>query len=191
MTDRNELRRRILAQRDRLPAAERAARSAAIAAALESLPEVAGAGVIFAFVAFRSEPATLPSIHRWLRQGKTVAVPRTTPGSHIEPRVLTDPEEQLAPGFCNILEPVREKTTGMDPQKIATVIVPGSVFDPAGGRLGYGGGYYDKFLAQDAPQAVRIGIAFELQVVERVPLLPHDQRIDLLVTEARIIRCRA
>ncbi len=188
--ERKALRRRILALRDAMPAAERAARSAAIAAALESLPEVAAAGVLLAFAAFRSEPATMPSIHRWLAAGKTVAVPRTVPGSHIEPRVITDPGNQLAPGFCGIPEPVAEKTAGIDPQDIAAVIVPGSVFDPGGGRLGYGGGYYDKFLAHQAPGAVRIAIAFDLQVVERVPLLPHDQPVDILVTESRVVRCR-
>ncbi len=187
---RTALRRRILRLRDQIPADERAAKSAAIAATLERLPAVASAGVIFAFVAYRSEPATLPLIRRWLRQGKTVAVPRTIPGSHIEPRLLTNPDAQLEPGFCSIPEPVIEKTTGIDPARIDTVIVPGSVFDPAGGRLGYGGGYYDKFLADQAPDALRIGIAFELQVVERVPLLPHDQRLDFLVTERRIIDCR-
>ncbi|MHB8809208.1 MAG: 5-formyltetrahydrofolate cyclo-ligase, partial [Desulfobulbaceae bacterium] len=59
-----------------------------------------------------------------------------------------------------------------------------------GGRLGYGGGYYDRFLALEAPQALRIALAFGLQVVEQVPVEPHDQLMDFVVTEANLYDCR-
>jgi 5-formyltetrahydrofolate cyclo-ligase len=66
--------------------------------------------------------------------------------------------------------------------------MPGSVFDLRGGRLGYGGGFYDRFLQTAAPQALRIGLAYDLQVVAAVPLQRHDQQLDYLVTETRTIR---
>ncbi|MCW5213519.1 hypothetical protein VU04_11495, partial [Desulfobulbus sp. TB] len=63
-------------------------------------------------------------------------------------------------------------------------------FDPLGGRLGYGGGYYDRFLTQDAPQAQRIGLAYTQQMVEQVPMEPHDQYMDMIITEEQVYQCR-
>ena len=62
-------------------------------------------------------------------------------------------------------------------------MLPGSVFDRAGNRLGYGAGFYDRFLAQEAPRAIRIGLGFSLQLVERLPALAHDIPMNQLITE--------
>ncbi|MBE0584168.1 MAG: 5-formyltetrahydrofolate cyclo-ligase, partial [Desulfofustis sp.] len=72
------------------------------------------------------------------------------------------------------------------PIDLDLIILPGSVFDRRGGRFGYGGGYYDRLLAQ-VPNATRIALAFELQVVDRLPLADHDELLDRIVTEQRII----
>ncbi|MCW5208768.1 hypothetical protein VU10_00855 [Desulfobulbus sp. US1] len=61
---------------------------------------------------------------------------------------------------------------------------------PLGGRLGYGGGYYDRFLTQDAPQARRIGLAYALQMVEQVPMEAHDQYMDMIITEQQAYACK-
>lgn len=84
-------------------------------------------------------------------------------------------------------EPDPEVSTGVCVSEIDVVLVPGMAFDRAGRRLGRGGGFYDRFLAL-IPQAVRIGIAFEEQVVDRVPSESHDQSIDLLVTPSGLFR---
>ena len=75
---------------------------------------------------------------------------------------------------------------------IDVVIVPGSAFDREGGRMGYGGGFYDAFLRRLRPEARRIGIGFEAQLVEHVPCEEHDLCVDLLVTEERVLEtgCR-
>lgn len=78
----------------------------------------------------------------------------------------------------------------LEPASIDVVIIPGSVFDRQGGRLGYGGGYYDRFLAQAAPQALRVALAYELQLVDAIKLQPHDQLMDWLVTEKTSYHCR-
>ena len=111
-----------------------------------------------------------------------------TKEKRLDPYLITDPEQQLVSGYCNIPEPDPKKADLFDAARIDVVILPGSVFDAKGGRLGYGGGYYDRFLTDQAPQALKIGIAYEMQLVDEVPLLPHDQRLDYLVTEKRIIR---
>ncbi|MDH3921502.1 MAG: 5-formyltetrahydrofolate cyclo-ligase, partial [Desulfobulbaceae bacterium] len=103
------------------------------------------------------------------------------------PLLIKDPEQDLVPGYYNIPEPDPKKSLRLEPGEIDAAVIPGSVFDIHGGRLGYGGGYYDRFLLNDAPQAKRIGLAFELQVVDNVPLEPHDQPLDILITEERIV----
>ena len=68
------------------------------------------------------------------------------------------------------------------------IVVPGVAFDARGGRLGYGGGFYDRFLASAGEGAIRIGICFEVQVVDEVPMAGHDLRVDAVVTEQRVLR---
>ena len=66
------------------------------------------------------------------------------------------------------------------------IVLPGSVFDERGGRFGYGGGYYDRFVSAN-PNALRVGFAFDLQIVPKAPLQAHDELLDLVITESRII----
>jgi 5-formyltetrahydrofolate cyclo-ligase len=104
------------------------------------------------------------------------------------PFQIDNPEKDLRPGYCDIPEPDPDRAILVPPEKIEIAVIPGSVFDIQGGRLGYGGGYYDRFLVNDAPRALRIGFAFELQLVDKVPLEPHDQPLDILITEKRIVK---
>lgn len=186
--DRQHLRQHILAARDALPKQEQTAKSRAIAAHLWRLAAFADCRAPFIYVHFRSEVATAELIRQCLAADKEVSVPLTiTDAKRLDPYRLTDPETQLIRGYCGIPEPDPTKTPLFDARRIDVVLLPGSVFDARGGRLGYGGGYYDRFLAEQAPQALRIGLAYEMQLVAAVPTLPHDQRLDYLVTEDRII----
>jgi len=190
--DRQALRKTILAARDGLPEPIRKAKSQAIAAHLWQIKDFADSHAPFIYVHFRSEVETAELIHQCLARDKEVSVPLTiTKEKRLAPYRLTDPAAQLTRGYCDIPEPDPAKTNLFDPRRIDVVVLPGSVFDAKGGRLGYGGGYYDRFLTDQAPQALRIGVAYELQVVTSVPLLPHDQRLDYLVTEEQIIRITA
>ncbi len=187
-TERKLLRKKILACRDRLTPLERHQKSCAITNALWSIDRFSQAKTVFAYVNYKSEVETLPLIRQCLEKKMRVAVPLTMPETgRLIPYEIHSPELDLQPGYCSIPEPVAERLEPISPGSIEVVIVPGSVFDARGGRLGYGGGYYDRFLEQEAPQALRIGVAFECQVVAAVPLLPHDQLLHCLVTEDRII----
>jgi len=118
-----------------------------------------------------------------------VAVPYTdVKRKALLPFRINNPEQDLRPGYCAIPEPDPDRAIPVSPEKINIAVLPGSVFDLYGGRLGYGGGYYDRFLVNDAPQALRIGFAFEQQLVDRVPLEPHDQPLDILITEKQIVK---
>jgi len=182
-----QLRREVLRQRDSLSECQRRVKSAAIVKRLLAMPLVIKAHTVFTYVNFRSEVETMPLIKPWLSLGKQVCVPLTIPDeSRLEAYQVSDPDRDLHPGYCQIPEPDPSRLPLVDPATIEIIVLPGSVFDVFGGRLGYGGGYYDRFISQQAPNAMRIGLAFEQQIIERLPLLPHDQRLHALITEDRL-----
>jgi len=185
MATQKELRQRVLAERDRLTASEIAAKSAAIIERLFLVEPFVRSRTVMFYAGFRSEIRTEAALVRCLECGVRLALPLSLPASRgLQPRLVKDLAHDLRPGYCGIAEPDPERTELLAPGQIETVIVPGSVFDLRGGRLGYGGGFYDRFLAVEAPQALRIGLAFALQVVsDELPLAEHDQRLDYLVTE--------
>ena len=191
--DSQTLRKTILARRDELSLARQSEKSEKIIAALSELPEVQKALTIFVYVNFRSEVQTVSFIRRCIRQGKRVTVPVTlVTEKKLQAVQIINPDTDLEPGYCAIPEPVPELRRKMeiDPASIDVVVVPGSVFDSRGGRLGYGGGYYDRFLSLEATGATRVALAYDLQLVEKVELQPHDQLMDRLITEKNSYSCR-
>ncbi|MDX1775812.1 MAG: 5-formyltetrahydrofolate cyclo-ligase [Desulfobulbales bacterium] len=189
--ERQSLRKRILRVRDGLPAETRRQKSRAVMENFWNLPDMQQWSTLFIYVNFRSEVETLELIRRCLAHEIRVAVPLVdAEAARMIPRLIKDPEQDLVPGYYDIPEPDPAKTVAVAPGEIDAAVIPGSVFDISGGRLGYGGGYYDRFLANDAPQARRIGFAFEVQVVQKVPVEPHDQPLDSLITETRTVNIR-
>jgi len=156
-------------------------------------PVVTDVTHLFIYVNFRSEVRTMDLINHLIECRKRVSVPVTLlEESRLLAVQLTNPDTQLEAGCFGIAEPTASRIVEakVDPATIDTVIIPGSVFDQSGGRLGYGGGFYDRFLSEAAPQAIRVGVAFEMQLVDRVPMEPHDQYMDILVTEQQLYDCR-
>ncbi len=102
--------------------------------------------------------------------------------------------EELRPYSLGIREPKSELRTDpsrqAEPDELALILLPGLGFDLSGGRLGRGGGYYDRFLSRVPANVPRVGLAFECQLLERIPMQPHDQKVDWIVTENRTIRCQ-
>lgn len=185
------LRKKTLLARDDLHPQERRAVSEVIIQKLLFLQEVRDRETLFIYVDFRSEVETHHCITALLKMGKRVVVPVTlVQEKRLLPVAIRDVNHDLSPGYCGIPEPLLDirKNQVITGSEIETIIVPGSVFDEQGGRLGYGGGYYDRFMALEAPRAKRIGLAFDLQVFKRLALQPHDEMLDLIVTEKRIIQ---
>jgi 5-formyltetrahydrofolate cyclo-ligase len=186
--DREALRQKILGARDGLSDKARQAKSMSVMENFWTLPGMQQWSTLFIYVNFRSEVETLELIKKCINRDIRVAVPLVEASAvRMIPLLIKDPEQDLVPGYYNIPEPDPKKSLRLEPGEIDAAVIPGSVFDIHGGRLGYGGGYYDRFLLNDAPQAKRIGLAFELQVVDNVPLEPHDQPLDILITEERIV----
>lgn len=185
---RHLLRRDTLRRRDALEAGLRHEKSSAIARQVAALPLCRTTKTIFTYVNFRSEVETLGLIDTWLASGHKVCVPLTLAAeSRLVAYQITDPDHDLAPGYCQIPEPDSRRLQQVNPAEIEVIMLPGSVFDLHGGRLGYGGGFYDRFISHEAPKAIRIGLAFELQVTDCLPLLDHDQRLHSLITEDRVL----
>ena len=181
------MRSRILAERERLVPSLRADKSRLIRENILQIDRVRQAKHVMLYVNFRSEVETFALFAFFRQHNILTSAPLTLVKDHrLTACLITDPAQDLQPGYCRIPEPDPHRTTLVDPAEIDVVLVPGSVFDMHGGRLGYGGGYYDRFLAQDAPQALRVGLAFAMQVVDRVPVLDHDVKLHYLVTEKEI-----
>lgn len=187
---RHQLRLRILAERKKLSLADRQGMERRIIETLVTLPIFKAYQIVLIYCNYQSEVATLPLLHWCLAEGKTVCVPLAVPEcSEVLTVTITDPLLDLAPGYKGIPEPVpnMRESRVLSPECLHAVIVPGAVFDRAGNRLGYGGGYYDRFLAQAAPQAIRIGLAYSGQLVDQIPALSHDVPMDVLVTEKEVL----
>lgn len=188
-----ELRTQILERRLGLDAGKVSTKSETIAALLRSLPEYVLARAIMFYLSFRQEVDTEPMIRAALVGGKMVAVPRTIRRERVlVPCRLEDYETGLVTGAYGIREPAdcRPVPTG----DLDMVIVPGVAFDRAGNRLGYGAGYYDRFLSSlgtcGGRRALAVGVAFALQVVDSLPAGPHDVPMDVIITEDGIVDCR-
>ena len=136
------------------------------------------------FVSFNNEVYTHEMIKKALGN-KTVVVPKVSQ-HEIEPSLIID-FENLIPGKFGILEPI--ETMRIAYKNIDLVLVPGIAFDLDGHRIGYGFGYYDKFLKK-VPKAVKIGLAFDFQVVDIIPRETHDVPVDLIVTDERVVECK-
>ncbi|MGI9535542.1 MAG: 5-formyltetrahydrofolate cyclo-ligase [Desulfocapsaceae bacterium] len=186
----DNLRAKILGQRDLLTKWQRSQKSERIATALLSSEAVISSSSIFIYVSFRSEVETVSVIQNLLNLGKKVSVPLTQVAQkRLDIVEIEDPERDLIPGYCNIPEPTQQVAAArtIPAEELELIILPGSVFDEQGGRFGYGGGYYDRLLVQ-IPLAARYGLAFELQIVEKLNLQPHDQILDRVITEQRVIQ---
>ena len=178
------LRRQVLAERDRLPERERAAMSAAIVDRLLALDELRGARTVMAFWSFGGEVDTLPLLERLEAAGTQVVLPRIE-DRDVEP-VAYAAGDPLAETSFGAKEPASGRR--LEPSELDVVVVPGVAFDRAGGRVGYGAGFYDRLLGRVRDDAFAVAVASGLQVVDRVPAGGTDRRVDAVVTEREVIR---
>jgi 5-formyltetrahydrofolate cyclo-ligase len=180
------LRRSIVERRDALSPSERAERSRRIADRVLGLPEVLEAGTAMAFWSFGSEVETEPVIERLHEAGARVVLPRIEDGEVVA--VPYEPGDAVAATHFGAMEPSGPEVVSAE--EVDVVLTPGVAFDRRGGRIGYGGGFYDRFLPRTRPGVPAIAIAFALQVVDEVPQGGGDRRVDAVVTEDEVIRCR-
>lgn len=151
-----------------------------------AMPEYAAARLLLCYVSVRSEPDTAGLIEAALRSGKVVAVPRCGPAGNSMAFYRIFSLDNLRPGSFGIPQPEPGPEGPVDPRG-GLCIVPGLRFDARGARLGYGKGYYDRFLS--GFDGVSAGICYDrLFAEEPLPREEHDVASDFVVTERRIVR---
>lgn len=180
------VRRDVLERRNALSAEERASKSARIVERATSLPEVGRASTPMAFWSFGSEVETAPLIERLHAAGKRVVLPRIEAGDLVA--VVHAPGDPVAATSFGAMEP--QGVELVSPEHVDVVIAPGVAFDRRGARVGYGGGFYDRFLRRIRPEVPVVAVAYAFQIVEEVPQGPGDRRVDAIVTEDEVIVCR-
>jgi 5-formyltetrahydrofolate cyclo-ligase len=186
MTSKTEIRKRLISLRNSLSTEEITAGSNEIVARLMRIEEIRKAATLMVYVSFGSEVRTDDLIRWCWREGKRIVVPFC----NVESRELTacriDGFDELETGHYGIRAPKEGLLRPVEGGEIDAILVPAVAFDRRGYRIGYGGGYYDRFLPR-APQAVKIGVAFASQIIEEIPVDGHDLPVDVIVTEREVI----
>lgn len=184
-----QIRQRTLAARDALT--DRGPRSLLVLEHALQLPEFGAAGTVLIYVSARSEVRTRETIAELLADRKSIVVPWCRDDEHLDLFHLHSLQD-LVPGRFGILEPRADLRADphrvIAPTRLDLLLLPGAAFDRRGGRIGYGRGYFDRLLAQTRPDALKAGLAFDCQLVDEVPMGPHDVRLDVVVTEVGVYR---
>ena len=143
---------------------------------------------IMLYLDFNNEVSTDSLIKKLLNLGKIVSSPITLKEERkLIPSQITDLKNGIQYGAYNFREPKPECSPAINIKDLDVIIVPAVAYDKNCYRLGYGGGFYDRFLENLRKDAVTIGIAFDLQIFDEVPKEAHDAQLDYLVTESRIL----
>lgn len=139
---------------------------------------------IMAYYSVRNEVETVSIINYLLDIGKTVALPVCTPERDLKAAIINNLSE-LQPASFGLMEPGPEAVL-LDYDELKLVIIPGVAFDEKGNRLGHGAGYYDRFLSK-TPNAFKLGLAYDFQVVQALPAERHDIKINGILTPSRYL----
>lgn len=142
--------------------------------------------VIFTFVSFKSEVDTHRIIDHAIRDGKTVCVPKIKSKIKGIDVFKIKGKKDLEKRYFGVMEP-KDNCTPVNPKDIDLILMPGLAFDKRGGRIGYGGGFYDRFLKKLKKKVSKIALAYHFQILDEVPVNSLDVRVDGIITNKGII----
>ena len=174
--DKTELRRRIRARKRAMTEEEIEERSARLARLFFASDAYRNAKAIYGYLPYNQEVRTVPMLERALKDGKKVAVPKVY-GNEMKFLYLDD-LTAVAKGYAGIPEPIADGPVAHD--ETALVLMPGLAFDPQGHRIGYGGGFYDKFLAAE-PNHPTLALCYEFQMLPKLDVEAHDIPVDTVL----------
>lgn len=174
--DKKELRKQIRAQKRAMTAEMIEQASQSLARQFYDTAYYQNAETIYGYLPYNQEVRTVPILEQALRDGKKVAVPKVY-GDTMR-FIYLDDLTQVAPSEMGIPEPVADAPFARDER--ALVLMPGLAFDKMGNRMGYGGGYYDKFLAEE-PDHPTVALCYGFQMVEHIPTEDYDIPVDLVL----------
>lgn len=174
--DKKELRRQIREQKRAMTEAEIIRRSEALAVKFAASEAYKNAKTIYGYLPYNQEVRTVPMLEQAIRDGKRVAVPKVY-GDEMKFLYL-DNMTQVAKGYAGIPEPIADEPVADD--TTALVLMPGLAFDPQGHRIGYGGGFYDKFLAAE-PEHPTLALCYDFQLLPSLETEEHDIPVDYVL----------
>mgnify|MGYP001773951793 CR=1 FL=1 len=174
--DKTELRRRIREKKRAMTAEEIQTRSARLAALFAASGAYRNAKTIYGYLRYNQEVRTVPMLEQALKDGKKVAVPKVY-GDEMKFLYLDD-LTKVSKGYAGIPEPIADGPVADD--ETALVLMPGLAFDPQGHRIGYGGGFYDKFLAAE-PNHPTLALCYEFQMLPKLDTEEHDIPVDTIL----------
>lgn len=178
-----DLRKQFIKIRNALPGERVSEWSQAIQNHLLALITKDDYGVIAAYAAFRNEPLLWETLKTLLSAGKTVALPKCEKNGIMAMYKISSLGE-LETGAYGILEP--PDTVKIQPDEIDLILCPGCAFSLQGERMGYGGGYYDRYLPL-CTRAIRVGVCYEMSLVDSLPTEAFDVKMDFLITEKGLV----
>jgi 5-formyltetrahydrofolate cyclo-ligase len=189
------IRQRIIAGRELLPAELRAQLSARIVQHMRQMPEYQNAGVVMGYMNFGAEFESEIWARQALADGKQLLLPKVNRARRVlEVYRVADLQHDLAPGLWGIREPLPARCARIEAlDQVDFILLPGVAFARNGARLGYGGGFYDKLLAQLdeagslAHRQALVAGAFSMQLVGDIPQESTDRKVQWLVTENEVI----
>ena len=179
--EKTALRREWKARRNGISKKEEKSRK--IAENLLSLPAMEQAKMVFLYLSVGSEAETITLAKELLFKGKRIAVPVCDRKTHTMAAAEITDVAQVTVGAYGLSEPKEKKI--ISKEEIDLILVPGLAFDKAGYRLGYGGGYYDRYL--DGFAGISIGLCFEECLTDRLPQGKYDKPVDLVITEVGVM----
>ncbi len=176
------LRKKFAAIRRKLSHETRKRADKRICTSILRLPKVANSNIICAFFSLPTEVNIAGAIGELFRRKKTVVLPKVS-GDDLEIREIRSPEDVVV-GAYRVLEP-DDRCPKISKHTVDVFLVPGLCFDSRGFRIGWGKGYYDRLL--EGVEAVKIGVAYQAQVVAHVPHTSYDVPMDIVVTERKVV----
>ena len=180
LNDKTELRKKIRELKRAVSAEEKLRRSEAVMRRVEALPEFEKARVVLLYWSMADEVQTHEFVNRWY--DKKVLLLPCVEGDDLLLRQYTGPECLVAGEQFGIGEPAATLPVFTELERVEMIVVPGVAFDRTGNRMGRGRGFYDRLL-KSTPNAVKVGVAYDFQMIESVPVEPHDVKMDRVISE--------
>jgi len=189
--NKKEIRQQMIQKRKSLSTKDLKDKSLKIFHQLQGTEPYKSATKLMTYVPFQEEIHTTLLIEDFLKKNLQVFIPVTKPKEKlIVISELLDLEKDLESGHFGVLEPKAYAFRPKDPKIIDLIIVPGLAFTKSGYRIGYGGGYYDRFLPTLDQKPTTIALALDFQIVDSLPLDDFDVPVDMIVTESQVIDCK-
>ncbi len=179
-----ETRKNLLKERDSLSKEEVSVKSNAVCEKLAKVLSGNNIQTVMTYIPSGNETDVLPVVRQLLAAGKRIVAPICTGPGIMIPSMIEDLEKDLVPGYFGILAPREERPVPLS--EIDAVIVPGVGFDKKGNRLGFGGGYYDRFMPKLRQDALKVAVCYDLQILPELEPEPWDYPVDMIITESSL-----